>query len=196
MIDASKTLKDYNATLLGMLEKLKDSPETFENIVTIEVDCDQLAPFGLGAESSPESAKVFRNLHNNSLNGSPAVYWFEITSAHTASQIRQGFEYLKTSIGNRKIPAANKSYDLNSRVLYVGKGISNISGRMFLHFGYEPKYVHLQGLQLCHWDYAGELKGLNLRLNIIYLPNEMSMLAPLFENKLAEVLRPILGRHR
>lgn len=196
MINASDTLQTYSLELLCSLQHLQENPQIFDNIVSLDFACDKLATFEQGAHAVPESSKIFEVLHNNGLNGSPAVYWFEITSDHNAIQIRQSFAKLKESIGARKTPAVYKEFDQSSKILYVGKGNENISGRMFLHLGYEPKHTHLQGLQLCHWDYLGDLKGLCLRLNIIYLPLDMKVLAPVFEYKLAKTLNPILGKHR
>ncbi|CAH0280672.1 hypothetical protein SRABI27_03765 [Pedobacter sp. Bi27] len=196
MIDASKILKAYGSDLLGSLLHLQQNPQIFDSIISMDIACDQLAPLAEGVHASAESDRICRVLHNNGLNEAPAVYWFEIISDHTADQIRNSYIQHRETIGERKMPAIYKNYQQDSKILYVGKGNTNISGRMFLHLGYEPKQIHLQGLQLCHWDYLSELKGLVLRLNIVYLPLNMTALTSVFEYHLAKTLKPILGKHR
>lgn len=194
MTNAPEILKDYRNTLLESLQAF--DPNDFDKIVSLDIECEKIASFDQDCHDSPESSKVFTLLHNNK-NRNPAVYWFEITSEHTAKQIRDSYGDLqnKTS-GLRTIPAINDKYNADSKVLYVGKGNENLSGRMFLHFGYEKKRTNLQGLQLCHWDYSGALKGLKLRLNLIYLPDHLKVFAPVFENELARKFQPILGKHK
>lgn len=188
------SLKNSKDFLLNTLTNLEDSKLT--DVLSFEVNCEKLAKFEDGCHGTEESSKIFEILHNNGFNDKPAVYWFEITSNHTAEEIRGEFNELRKNIGIRKIPAINKSYLKNSKILYVGKGKSNISGRMFLHFGYEPKFVHLQGLQLCHWNFSQALKGLTLRLNIVYMNEDCKEIISLFEYYLAKDINPILGKHR
>jgi len=179
-----------------MIESLNTLDQSiFDEVITLDIDCEQLASLEMGCHGTSESDKVFEKLHNNGMNGRPAIYWFEITSDHTAEMIRNSYSLLKERIGSRTIPAINKVYDRDSKVLYVGKGQANISGRMFLHLGYQ-KMGQSQGLQLSHWDYLGELKGLKLRINIIYLPAEMKALCSVYELKIAQEFHPILGKHR
>jgi len=150
-----------------------------------------LTPYPQGYWETP----LVRDILENGRDGDPAVYWIEIKSEHSAEQIRTGYQNLKMIIGDRKIPAINKHYDKESKILYVGKGKFLLAGRMYIHLGYEQRPV-MQGLNLCRWDYTGELTGLQLQLNIIYLPKNLEMLASVLELKIARKLRPILGKHR
>ena len=193
MNNASIILKNHADELLNALTKLGTAP--FDDIFTIDINCAQLAAYESGCHGSAESSRIISTLHAHTGSAGPAVYWYEIISDHSATQIREHFETLKEAMGHRKLPATKKNYEKGSKVLYVGKGNANISGRMFLHLGYETRHIHLQGLQLCHWDYHGELCSLRLRLNIIFLPMDMTAFAPLFERRLADAFNPILGRH-
>ncbi|MEN9335522.1 MAG: hypothetical protein RLZZ500_509 [Bacteroidota bacterium] len=93
----------------------------------------------------------------------------------------------------------NKSLE-PSKILNVGKrhegnckrdGLTNVSGRRVIHFGYYPKGT-TQGLQLAHWctKYTG-----TLRLKVIALPNEAKEYLELLEKTLAKQLRPLCGQH-
>jgi len=193
MINVTQTLKTYTSEII---QSLNDIPQdTFDKVVSIEILCEDLARLDATCHGTEESSKVFTYLHNNGMNKMPAVYWFEIISDHTALDIRTAFDDLRTSEILRSVPAISKRYNQDSKVLYVGKGKANLSGRMFLHLGYQLKGSS-QGLQLCHWNYDGVLKGLKLRINIIYLPANLAELASTFELKLAKELQPILGKHR
>lgn len=189
-----ENLKKSRDFFLNALTELKNAE--LENVLTIEVDCEKLAKFNDGCHGTEESSKVFRLLHNNGLNEHPAVYWFDIISDHSAEEIRSHYTIFKDRIENRTIPAVYKNSVASSKVLYVGKGKGNISGRMFLHFGYEEKKMHLQGLQLCHWDFSGILKGLRLKLNIVYFNKDFKEIVPFFERNLAKEINPILGKHK
>ena len=190
MNNASSILQTCSKDLLKNLQKFQD--ETFEEVLSFDVDCETLIPFLPGKHGSDA---IFYQLHNFN-NDRPAVYWFEISSKHTAKDIRDAYPDIQSQAGVRKTPSIYKGQTFESKVLYVGKGKKNISGRMFLHFGFEPIKVNLQGLQLCHWDFNSALKGLKLKLNIIYLPKEMVLFTPIFERCLADNLKPILGRHQ
>ncbi|MFD2967747.1 hypothetical protein [Sphingobacterium bambusae] len=193
MKDPIQSLNNAKDLMVNALSKLKS--DDLRDTVTIEIACEKLAAFDLGCQGTEESSKIFRTLHNNGCNDLPAVYWFEIISEHSAQQIREQYSVLKESIGTRTIPSFNKRYDKTSKILYVGKGKQNISGRMFLHLGYEKQKINLQGLQLCHWDYSGVLKGLTLRLNIVYFPKDFREIVPYFERSLAKDILPLIGRH-
>lgn len=190
MNNASSILQTCSKDLLKNLQKFQD--ETFEKVLSFDVDCETLIPFPPGKHGSDA---IFHQLHNFN-NDHPAVYWFEISSKHTAKNIRDAYPDIQARAGARKTPSIYKGQTFESKVLYVGKGKKNISGRMFLHFGFEPKKINLQGLQLCYWDFNTTLKGLKLKLNIIYLPKEMVLFTPIFERCLADSLKPILGRHQ
>lgn len=190
MINASSILQMCSEDLLKDLQNFQK--ETFEEVLSFDVECETLIPFPAGKHGSD---KIFYQLHNFK-NDHPAVYWFEISSSHTAKDIRDAYPGIQSCAGARKTPSIYKGQTFESKVLYVGKGKKNISGRMFLHFGFEPKKLNLQGLQLCHWDFNTALKGLKLKLHIIYLPKEMVHFIAIFERCLADNLKPILGRHQ
>ncbi|MCZ8145839.1 hypothetical protein [Flavobacterium sp.] len=140
---------------------------------------------------------------------SPTLYWFETETAEEVMHLNEALNQFrllqKSDDPNRRVvPAVNRKF-LNkslepSKILYVGKrheghrkrdGLTNISGRMVIHFGYYPKGT-TQGLQLAHWctTYTG-----TLRLKVIALPNEAKEYLELLEKTLAKQLRPLCGQH-
>jgi len=185
----SQLLQDYSLNLIVALQDLDQN--TLNNIISLELDCDSLPSFEEGWNSRLETKSLITYLHENN-NDKPAVYWIEIISDHDAKAIYDPYPNL-TTVLKRKIPAYKKTFKMwESKVLYVGKVKDNMAGRMILHLGYK-NVASMQGLQLCHWTH---LKGLKLRLNIIYLPSTLGVLAGVFEFKMAQELHPILGKHR
>lgn len=140
---------------------------------------------------------------------SPTLYWFETETPdevmHLNEALNQFRLHQKPEDPNRRVvPAVNRNH-LNqpiepSTTLYVGKrheghrksdGLTNVSGRMVIHFGYYHK-GSTQGLQLAHWcsNYSG-----TLRLKVIALPNEAREYLEILEKTLAKQLRPLCGQH-
>ncbi|MFD2943288.1 hypothetical protein [Flavobacterium notoginsengisoli] len=92
---------------------------------------------------------------------------------------------------SKVVPAIKKNFP-KSKVLYVGKVKKGIWGRLAQHLGYY-KTTRAQGLQLFSWT-----KGTNvsLKMNILEFEYEMADYIGVLENKLAEELKPILGKHK
>ncbi|MEJ5962812.1 hypothetical protein [Pedobacter immunditicola] len=179
----SSYAKEINESLTQLTNK------SFDNIVSYDIDCTLLSDFGKSIECE-KTLKFITDLEQ--FIDIPAVYWFEIVSEHTTLEIYNSAISLKEN-SLRKLPAHKKLFSKwDSKVLYVGKVKSNISGRMYVHLGYH-RAPTIQGLQLCHWV---NIEGLKLRLNVIYLPKNLDMLAGTFEFHLAKQLHPILGKHR
>lgn len=123
---------------------------------------------------------------------SPVVYWMEIISDHSAEQLWKRMQSIKKE-SQQSFPSIRKKWnDLDSRILYVGKSKTDLSGRMVAHLGYH-RNQNTQGLQLCHW--ANSMK-LILTLNYIVLPISFIDTVELFENELARKLKPVFGKHR
>ena len=119
------------------------------------------------------------------------MYWFEIISDTDNKMIRDRIKKYSKSKNSKATPAMKKTYDENSKCLYVGKVKKNISGRMIQHLGYY-KVVRTQGLQLFYWT-----KGLNLKLivHLYSLNDDLAELIAIFERELAKHKKPILGKH-
>jgi hypothetical protein len=185
----NEILSDYSLSIADALKQHSDS--IFQDVKTYDIDCSSMPAFEhFGFKKSPHLNEVIYNL-DSYRNSDPAIYWIEILSEHSAKDIHIPYGGFKKSLV-RKTPAYNKGFNnWGTKILYVGKAQSNIAGRMILHLGYEGR-DNLQGLQLCHWKH---IQNLRIRLNVIYLPSSLAMLAQVFENQLAKILKPILGRH-
>ncbi|MBE9602785.1 hypothetical protein [Pedobacter sp. MC2016-24] len=168
---------------------------SFKQIISYDLDCGILPDFISGYQSCATATgfiKAIETEDESSHRNKPALYWFEITSDHTANEIYESVIQLKKNT-NRNLPAHHQVLkDANSNVLYLGKVKSNLAGRMLLHLGYN-RSASPQGLQLCHWI---NRVGLKLKLNVIYLPENLAVLASVFEVELANDLNPILGKHK
>lgn len=184
----SNLLSDYAATLKESINQL--TKISFNEVITYDLDCTNLTDFGNKPIQCEKTLKFIDEIERQ--NDLPAVYWFEIISDHTAKELYDSVIDLK-KISDRNMPAHKKGFSKwTSRILYVGKVKQNLAGRMLLHFGYNIK-PSVQGLQLCHWP---NKEGLNLRLNVIYLPKNLDVLAGIFELQLAKHLTPIIGKHK
>lgn len=168
---------------------------SFKQIISYDLDCGILPEFISGYQSCVTTTGFIKAIETENESGyrnKPALYWFEITSNHTANEIYESVIELKKTI-NRNLPAHKQVLkDVHSNILYVGKVKRNLAGRMLLHLGYNGS-ASPQGLQLCHWINKA---GLKLKLNVIYLPEDLAALASVFELGLANDLNPILGKHR
>lgn len=184
----SLILSEYTLHLQLLLNDFDKN--VFNDILSFEIDCTSMPEFEQkGYEKSTELKPLILTLDGNGRNSDPAVYWFEITSKHTAKDIHHPYAQFRIQ-SPRAIPAFKKGFrEWESKILYVGKVKNNIAGRMIIHLGYETKY---QGLRLCDWRH---IQGLKLKLNVIYLPTEFEPLAKVFELQLAKTLHPILGKH-
>jgi hypothetical protein len=183
----SSLLSSYATGLRESINQLTST--SFDNIFSYDLDCTLLNDFGKQSIQCETTLKFIKDIEEH--NHLPAVYWFEIVSDHDSKEIYTSVVDLKkTSI--RNMPAFKKHLKDYSSVLYVGKVKKNLAGRMLLHLGYNTA-PSVQGLQLCHWP---NKDGLNLKLNVIYLPQDLDMLAGVFEVQIAKELNPILGKHR
>lgn len=184
----SSSLKLYASDLKESISQLSDN--AFNKIETYELDCNSLPTIENGWKSGVEATQFISLIEPQYEN--PAIYWFEITSLHSARDIYDYVIELKEQ-KLRNLPAHKKLFSSwDSNILYVGKVKSNLAGRMLLHLGY-GNAPSVQGLQLCHWL---KHKDLKLKLNVIYLPKNLDVLAGVFELQLARQLKPILGKHR
>jgi hypothetical protein len=193
LISISTSLDKYARGLKESLNLLK--VDSFQQVFSYDLDCGILPDFVTGFQSCEKTRRFIDSIEgeNGSANrDSPAVYWFEVTSNHSAKEIYKSVVDLKKTT-DRNLPAHKKMFRAwDSTIVYVGKVKSNLAGRMLLHLGYNGK-PSVQGLQLCHWV---SKEGLKLRLNVIYLPENLAVLAGIFELELAKDLNPILGKHR
>ena len=135
----------------------------------------------------------------------PFIYWFEFKSKNSKDEIlneikdysklmynerKQGRE--KSELKYYKTPAIKKTtYDSN--ILYVGKVNRDFIGRLQPHLGYYITSPNTSGLQLCHWAVKLDL---NITINYIKLPKELVGFTGLLERKLANEIKPIIGKHR
>lgn len=171
------------ATYIGEIQENLSAFKDYE-VETYDLDCNTL-PLTLD-EFNKKSAFITEIATNYT---KPAVYWFEITSESDTKEIYD-FVAQQTN-SDRKYPAYKKTFNNDeSNILYVGKVKNNLAGRMRMHLGFERTG---QGLQICHWPHK---TGLILKLHVIYLPENLEMLANVFELKLASALNPILGKHK
>lgn len=183
----SSLLSTYATGLRDSINQL--TATSFDNIHTYELDCTLLNDFGIKPIQCEKTLKFIKDIEEH--NHLPAVYWFEITSGHDSKEIYNSVVELKKT-SHRNMPAFKKHLKNYSSVLYVGKVKNNLAGRMLLHLGYNIT-ASVQGLQLCHWP---NKDGLKLKLNVIYLPQDLDMIAGVFEVQIAKELNPILGKHR
>ncbi|WP_324676864.1 hypothetical protein [Hymenobacter sp. GOD-10R] len=119
----------------------------------------------------------------------PVVYVFEIDSDVDPAQVLAA---AKSYSGERALPAFRKGTNEVSRVLYVGKVKRNFWGRVIQHLGFY-KVPATQGLQLFHW---GRELNLKLKLTVFEFEPDMVELLPLLENAVAQVLEPLVGKHK
>lgn len=172
-------------------ESLLNFTRTNIQVYSIFIDCENLKDYNsIDIRKSIEYKQVFDNL--NDIKNYPVLYWFEIENTNIeAKQIVNAInEYSKS--GNKAVPAIKKSYEPNSKILYVGKVKRNFNGRLIQHLGFY-KINNTQGLQLFYW--AGKIK-LKLKLNYIVFDNSLENLMPLFEIEIAKKIKPIVGKMR
>jgi hypothetical protein len=184
-----KSLYEFSQHLSEELKQLKE--EAFDKIQSLEIDCTVLPRQGQEGDCRYHSSmsSFFEPLMKIS---SPALYWFEVTSSHTARELHFKIQTLNAQI-ERSVPAFKKGFsNWDSRVLYVGKVKTKITDRMVVHLGY-GRDKRTQGLQLCHWASDLELK---LRLNYLILPDGLREVTSVFERRLAVELQPIIGKHK
>lgn len=161
-------------------------------VYTVTIDCNTLPHYSIG-EGCYNHASLKPFFDRLLTLNHPLVYWFEISSSHTGQQVFDMMKTYRDSANRKNFPALKKVIDPNSRIVYVGKSKRRTNGRMYTHLG----YYHIPGtagLQLAHWAVG---TGLVLRVNFIELPLswETQNLASLYEQRLANILRPLAGKH-
>lgn len=155
---------------------------------TFIINCVDLEDYNiLDITKSPKYRDLFDKL--KMMQNGPAIYVFEITSNHKASEIVNSIRNINIE---RPIPAIRKKIFEDSKILYVGKVVECFWGRLIQHLGFH-KHKNSQGLQLFYW--AKELK-LELSITVLEFESNSKDLMPLFENALAKELKPILGKHK
>lgn len=166
------------------------SKEGVKKEFEFEIDCESLKDYNnIDIRDSLEFKSIFEKLKD--LDG-PVLYWFEILSDIDNDIIREKLKEYSETNNSKATPAMKKSFDINSKCLYVGKVKRSVWGRMIQHLGFY-KVSRTQGLQLFHWS-----KGLNLKLKVhLYeFEPEMADLISIFEIELAKQNKPIVGKHR
>lgn len=160
-----------------------------KNVCDFEIDCSDLKDYNLSdIRQSSEHEELFSILAK--ITG-PVLYVFEIVSETSSKVIVETITAYSKTPNAKTIPAIKLSYS-DTKTLYVGKVTKNFWGRVIQHFGFY-KVSGTQGLQLFYW--AKPLK-LKLRLTAIEFDNDTSGLMTVFERKLADRLKPILGKHK
>ncbi|WP_317900063.1 Arm DNA-binding domain-containing protein [Aurantibacillus circumpalustris] len=99
-------------------------------------------------------------------------------------------DYIK-SPNSKAVPAIKKNFS-SSKILYVGKVKRHVWGRLIQHLGFY-KVKRTQGLQLFYWATPLSIK---LKFVVMEFEPEMAALMGILENELAEILKPILGKHK
>ena len=129
----------------------------------------------------------------------PVLYWFELMSSKNNKAIREKYigyrEPLKKDFKSpyyRNTSSYKSKYDSNSKILYVGKVEKGFWGRLVTHLGYNQS-IKTAGMQLNHW-YNPTLFG-NIKLNYIEFDEDMKHLIIILEKKLANHLKPLIGRY-
>ena len=160
-----------------------------KNVCDFEIDCSDLKDYNsFDIRQSPEHEDLFRKLAQ--ITG-PVLYVFELASEIPSNLIVESITAYSKTPNSKVIPAIKAAYP-NTKTLYVGKVTKNFWGRVIQHLGFY-KVSGTQGLQLFYW--AKPLK-LKLRLTAIEFDNDTSGLMAVFERKLADRLKPILGKHK
>lgn len=153
------------------------------------LNCEELEDFNfIDITLSEKYNGMFSELKN--LSG-PCLYYFEILSENSSSEIVEKIREYSTTENSKSIPAIKKSIP-ESKILYVGKVKRHFWGRLIQHLGYY-KVNRTQGLQLYYW--TKEL-NLNLKLVVYEFEPEMINLMEVLESDLAKHLKPILGKHK
>lgn len=179
-------LSDFLSETCNSLENLRRNNVHKEFYYHIK--CENLEDYlNKDITKSAQYQNLFQNLIQ--MKG-PVLYWYEITSSHSNNNIITALkEYKQKKL--RVTPVIYKSYDRDTRILYVGKCKENFWGRVIQHLGYY-KTPTTQGLQLFHW--AKELR-LEVKLNALEFAPDMKDIMPVVELFFAKQLHPLVGKH-
>jgi len=182
-------------------ENIKDTSNKLKNILlnsdnygivkeySFDIDCGLLDDFNnYDIRDDIKYKKTFEDI--TELKG-PVLYWFEIISNIENDKIRESINRYREKNNSKSIPAMKKTFDKNSRCLYVGKVKKGVWGRMIQHLGFY-KVKRTQGLQLFYW--AKEL-NLNIKIHLYEFDSGFEDLVEIFEKELARKINPILGKH-
>ncbi|MBF6653977.1 hypothetical protein C3B47_14050 [Flavobacterium columnare] len=188
-----------------MKEKIKEISSQFEiaikkfeeenissRIKSFEMDCNKLNfDFdNIDICEDPYFKEMFDEL--KLVTDYPTVYWFEFdTNKHSSEHLFNIFKNYKENITKRNPPAIYK-YFRNTNILYIGKSKSCLWGRLLLHLGFH-RDKHSQGLILNEWAHNIDLK---LKFNYCVFNREMVDLIALYELKLAQNNKPLIGKHQ
>ncbi len=187
MINIDDTIKDIaNQELSSLLKIVKDG---FNQKKVFHINCTEFIDYNYkDIRKSDKYRELFSDLER--LSGS-VLYYFEITSDCSSKVIVQSIKRYSSLPNSKNIPAIKKNYS-NTNILYVGKVKKNFLGRVIQHFGFY-KVNGTQGLQLYYW--AKDL-NLKLKLTAIQFEKDAENLMPIFEKKIADILKPIIGKHK
>lgn len=166
----------------------------FENFVinSFEIDCKELI-YNSADKHICDSDYFVANFDKLKLiEKKPTIYWFEIdTRNHSPENLFNIFKDHKENKSKRNLPAIY-TYHSETKVLYLGKSKSCLWGRLLLHLGFHDD-KHSQGLVLNEWATKINLK---LTFNYIVFNEEMADLLAIYELKLAQKTKPLIGKHR
>jgi hypothetical protein len=186
-MDKNSIIKICDDLLRPLENVIKNGVRSY-NIETL--DCADLRDFNyVDIRKSEEFRELFDRL--NKITGS-VVYWFEIISKNTTSEIINALNIYKSNRSSKSVPAIKNKVPENSKILYVGKVKRVFWGRLIQHLGYY-KVNQTQGLQLYYWAQNISIK---LNVHIVEFEPEMQDLMSVIEYRLANELNPIIGKHK
>lgn len=190
-------LIDFTNFAITELQHLKQTQFAFENLTSERrIVCNSLPMPG-------EEGYIFEHADYKHLfdyletkKRHPALYYFYIAAGPDADKIldlMKGYN-ASTDIEKRwSLPKLNKTIrDDQSRVLYVGKSVKGLKGRLVHHLGYYDK-KRTGGLHLSRWAPGHNIE---LELNVLFFEKGMEAFLAPFENRLAKMMKPIAGQHR
>jgi hypothetical protein len=186
-----------------MEEKIKEISTEFINaiseytenqikILSFEIDCNELQK-DFGNQHICDSPYFIKNFNELKLiEKKPTIYWFEFDGqTHNCESLYIFFKEHKENFGNSNLPAIYKQFR-DTNVLYLGKSKTYLWGRLLQHLGFHDD-THSQGLILKDWT-----SELNIKLTFKYIVfnEKMSDLITMYELKLAQQMKPLIGKHR
>lgn len=182
----NEKVKEFSINAIAPL--LNVSEKGAKQIYQFDIDCYEMKDYNfVNVLKESDFSHIFDVV--TKISG-PCLYYFEIKSNHSAEEIVKRVTEYRLTQDSKAVPAIKRNFP-KSKILYVGKVKKGIWGRLVQHLGYY-KVQRTQGLQLFHWT-----KGTNvlLKMNILEFEQEMADYMGVLENKLANELKPILGKH-
>lgn len=164
-----------------------------KSIQSYEINCTDLdeSYFTQDIRDAEKFQPMFNELQKIQ---NPCVYYFEIQSDISTETIIDSI-----NASGKNTPAIKNVISEDSKILYVGKSHC-VWGRLIAHLGFHtsknsgnPAPSNVHGLYLFDWA-----KDLNLRLNfyVFEFEEDMKDLVEVLERKFADMLNPIIGKHR